>query len=50
MNAMPMPDSANAMGRMAGSDLGANLRTAKCTMTNAAKMPMGTPSVVRPRL
>ena len=44
--AMPVPDSAKARGRMAGSAPGANLRTARCAITNAAKMPAGTPSVV----
>ena len=43
--AMPMPDSAYANGRIAGSAPGANLRTARCDMANATKMPMGVPSV-----
>ena len=46
-NAMPMPDSAKEMGRMAGSAPGANRRTARCAMTKATKMPRGTPRVLK---
>ena len=47
--AMPMPDSTNTMGRMAGSASGARNRMEMCAMMNAPNMPMGTPSVFRPR-
>ena len=45
-NVMPMPESANTMGRMAGSAPGASTRTAMCAAANAAKSPSGTARVV----
>ena len=44
---MPTPDSANEIGRMAGSAAGASKRTAMWATRNAAKMPRGTPRVLK---
>jgi hypothetical protein len=44
-NVMPMPESINTMGRMAGSAPGAKMRTAICAAAKAAKRPIGTASV-----
>ena len=43
--AMPMPESANEIGRMAGSASGASMRVAIWATTKAPKMPIGTPRV-----
>ena len=43
--AMPIPESANVMGKSAGSAAGASQRTARWATMKAAKMPRGTPSV-----
>ena len=42
MKAMPMPESANEMGRIAGSAPGASFRMAKWATTKVANMPRGT--------
>ena len=45
MKAIPMPESANEIGRMAGSASGASMRVAICATMKAPKMPIGTPRV-----
>ena len=42
---MPMPDSANTIGKIAGSAPGAKMRTAICAAAKAAKRPSGTARV-----
>ena len=44
---MPMPESTNTIGSMAGSAPGASRLMARCATAKAAKSPMGTPSVAR---
>ena len=44
-NVMPMPESRNTTGRMAGSAPGARKRTAMWAAAKAANRPMGTASV-----
>ena len=47
-NVMPMPESTNTMGRMAGSAPGARKRTATCAAAKATARPMGTIRVENP--
>ena len=46
-NVIPMPESTNTMGRIAGSAPGARMRSAMCAATKATMRPMGTASVSR---